>query len=307
MVMNGEVTQMIKASRTAGFLVLLLVYIVASLAGIAVFHLLGSWWFYARLFAADVAATLVVWLAGLLLRNASVYDPYWSVAPLVLLPLGAAALGVFNAGLLAAFAAVALWGLRLTAHWANTFVNLKTQDWRYTQLMVERRSLWFLVNLFGIHLFPTVVVFLALAPAFQYAQDFRSLNLLAILGLVVCVSAAVLQYVADAQMRLFRKQPENRGCVNRLGVWKYSRHPNYLGEILMWWGICLMSLSAPGASPLYAVGALVNTLMFVFISVPMMERRQLDHKPEYAAYRAESGMLLPKLPAFRRTGSNSMK
>jgi steroid 5-alpha reductase family enzyme len=96
-------------------------------------------------------------------------------------------------------------------------------------------------------------------------------------------------------MRHFRKQPENRGHVNRQGLWKYSRHPNYLGEILMWWGVCLLSLSAPGGSPVFAVGALVNTLMFVFVSVPLMERRQLSGKREYAAYKSETGALLPRL------------
>jgi steroid 5-alpha reductase family enzyme len=297
---------MVKTSRGFGFFVLLLVYIAAALLGVAVFRLLPGWGFYPRLFAADAAATLLVWLAGLLLRNASVYDPYWSVAPIVLLILGGLHLGALNAGALLLGAAVALWGIRLTAHWSTTFVSLRTQDWRYTMLKASQPRLWFLINLFGINLFPTVVVFLALAPAFQLMLNYRAVNPGILLGLLVCLAAVALQYAADTQMRRFREKPENRGRVNRAGVWKYSRHPNYLGEILMWWGVCLAALSVPGASVLYAIGPLVNTLMFVFISIPMMERRQLRGKGEYADYKAETGMLLPRLGS-QKTGAETPK
>ena len=286
---------MIRTSRGLGLVVLLITYIAAALIGVAVFGALDGLGFYPRLFAADAAATLFVWFVGLLLQNASVYDPYWSVAPVVMLLLGSVYLGALNAGTLLLGAVVALWGVRLTAHWSTTFINLGAQDWRYTMLRASKPRLWFLVNLFGINLFPTVVVFLVLAPAFEFARYSTTVNLVTVLGLLICLASVTLQLTADAQLRRFRGKPENRGRVNRTGVWKYSRHPNYLGEILMWWGVCVTALSSPGASALYAVGALVNTLMFVFISIPMMERRQQSGKAEYADYMAETGMLLPRL------------
>ena len=294
---------MVSASRGFGFIVLLLVYAAAGLLGVIVFGLAEGWGFFLRLFAADAAATLFVWLTGLILKNASVYDPYWSVAPIVMLSLGALHLGALSSGALLLGAAVALWGIRLTAHWSTTFAGLHVQDWRYTMLKESRPRLWFLVNLFGINLFPTVVVFMALAPAFQLLMNFREINPGFILGLAVCLSAVALQQTADAQLQRFRKRPESGGHVIRAGVWRYSRHPNYLGEILMWWGVCLAALSAPGASALYAIGPLVNTLMFIFISIPLMERRQLRSKAEYAAYKAETGMLLPRLRRRRDTAA----
>ena len=283
----------IKSSRAAGLVVLVLVYAAAACAGAIVFRAAGAWDFYPRLFAADAAATLVVWLVGVFLGNASVYDPYWSVAPVLLLLLGASRSGGYNTGLLLLGAVVALWSIRLTVHWFTTFENLKHQDWRYSMLKNAHPGLWFLVNLFGINLFPTIVVFLALAPAFQFAAIYSGLRPLTVLGLAVSLSAVTLQHTADTQMRRFREKPENRGRVNRAGVWKTIRHPNYLGEILMWWGVCLAALSQPGASLSAAAGAVVNTLMFVFVSVPMMERRQLQNKSEYAEYKAETGALLP--------------
>jgi hypothetical protein len=102
-------------SRGFGFLVLLILYIIAALAGVFTFRLLAAWGFYLRLFAADIAATLFVWVVGLVLRNASVYDPYWSVAPIVMVLLGEAVLGVMNTGLILVTAVVIVWGVRLTA------------------------------------------------------------------------------------------------------------------------------------------------------------------------------------------------
>ena len=140
------------------------------------------------------------------------------------------------------------------------------------------------------NLFPTVVVFLALAPAFQYVLNFRVAE-------PSCRPRAaglrlrrrLCSTSSDAQMRQFRKTTGEQGArQQRMGVRKYSRHPNYLGEILMWWGICLISLSAPGASPVCTPSArFVNTLMFAFISVPMMERRQLE--PKAGVRRLQSG------------------
>ena len=121
-------------------------------------------------------------------------------------------------------------------------------------------------------------------------------NLWTWLGFIVCISAATLQLISDTQAHRFRK--EHRGEVCTIGLWKRSRHPNYLGEILMWWGIYLLYLTI-GISDhswevvlLPAVGALANTCLFVFISIPMMEKRQLANKPGYADYRKRVRMLI---------------
>jgi steroid 5-alpha reductase family enzyme len=290
--------QRIYSSRRLGLLIILFVYILAVFIGLTVFRLTAPWELYIRLFAADLAATVFTWLMSVLFGNSSVYDPYWSVAPIVLVPLTGIYLGRSGAGFILIAGAVLIWGVRLTAHWCATFQNLGVQDWRYTQLKEARRRLWLLVNLFGIHVFPTVVVFLALMPAVVFLQNGAPVNPGTVAAALVCLFAAALQHIADRQMRAFRLSPENAGRVNRAGVWKVSRHPNYLGEILMWWGVYLMMLFSGPSRLVFIAGPAVNTLMFIFISIPMLERRQLMRRPDYAAYRAETGMLLPKLSSF---------
>jgi steroid 5-alpha reductase family enzyme len=285
----------LKQLSAPGFIVLFLIYAIATAVGIFVFLALTDYKLLIGLFAADIVATLFVWLIGLLLKNSSVYDPYWSVAPVVMAPLVAAYLKIMNAGVFLLLGVIMFWGIRLTVHWAFTFKNLSVQDWRYTQLKKSNPRLWFIINLFGIHLVPTIVVFLVMIPAFQFIMDFTFLNTGIILSACLCLFAVIIQIFSDTQMRRFRKIITNTYKVNREGLWKYIRHPNYLGEILMWWGVYFMLLSARPDLWLAIVGPMVNTMMFIFISIPLMERRQLDNKPGYAQYKACTGMLFPKI------------
>lgn len=119
-------------------------------------------------FAGDIAATLVVWIFGLIYENSSLYDPYWSVAPVVILPLWTYLKdgGISAAGVMFSMAAVIWRGGRLTYNWAAGWHGLKHQDWRYTMLKEKTGKLWFFINLTGINLMPTVRVFLGMVPAY---------------------------------------------------------------------------------------------------------------------------------------------
>lgn len=149
------------------------------------------------------------------------------------------------------------------------------------------------MNFFGIQLFPTLVVYACILPGIKLiAADGSGHNGWTVMGAAVCVFAAVLQLVADVQMQRFRRQA-HKGQLISFGLWKYARHPNYLGEILMWWGVYLMMLVNLPNCWYLGVGALVNTLMFLCISIPMAEKRLAQYKPEFAAYRRRTRMLLP--------------
>jgi len=110
--------------------------------------------------------------------------------------------------------------------------------------------------------------------------------------IAACVSllGIGLEHFADQESRHFRLV--HPGKVNDSGLWKYSRHPNYLGEITMWWGIYLMLLAIDPSKYWFFLGPLANTLLFLFISIPLMEGRQIKNKPDYLAYQAKTSMLL---------------
>ncbi|MDR0368122.1 MAG: DUF1295 domain-containing protein [Bacteroidales bacterium] len=281
----------IKQSKSASYLIVVLMYVVATLTGIFVFSFNKSGEDILFLFLADFVATVVIWLFGWWIGNSSAYDPYWSVAPPIILTFLAFHYGIFSTSAILLLIAVWFWAVRLTVNWIYTFPNFCHQDWRYTKLKEENPKIWQLVNFTGIHFVPTLVVFIALIPAIYTLQVDISANIFTCLSFALCIGAALLQLVSDIQMHRFRKHHKGKVCCE--GLWKYSRHPNYLGEILMWWGVCFIYISI---APQYwwLIGCpLVNNALFVFVSVPMMEKQQLSSKPDYADYIKVTGRIIP--------------
>ena len=278
----------LKQNRGVSFIIVALVYILAAAVGIAVYKALPfDWWL--SLLIADAAATVLTFAFSVIFRNASVYDPYWSVQPIVI--IAAFAIGkeltVIRALLLAA---IIFWGVRLTANWAYTFADLTHQDWRYTMLKEQTGAFYPFVNFTGIHMVPTLIVYGCTLPAVYAFLNEGRWNAGSIVFFCLSVGAALMQGTADIQMHRFRKH--RTGPFIRNGLWKYSRHPNYLGEILMWWGIALSVISVyPGVWYL-ASGALANTVLFLTVSIPMADKRQ-SRKDGFEEYKKETWMLLP--------------
>ncbi len=278
----------IKQNRGISFLIIAAVYILATLAGIAVYQALPfSWWL--KLLLADVAATVLTFVFSVIFGNASVYDPYWSVQPIVI--LWAYAIGVpLTPERVLLLAAVTLWGVRLTANWAYTFKDLTHQDWRYTMLHDTTGIFYPLINFTGIHMVPTLIVYLCTLPAAYAFVEEGALNAGCIAGVLLSLGATLLQGAADWQMQRFRAQ--QTGGFIRVGLWKYARHPNYLGEIVMWWGVGLAVFALFPNKPMLLIGAAANTLLFFSVSIPMAERRQ-GRKEGFAEYKAQTRLLLP--------------
>ena len=289
-----------KEFRSISFIVITIVYILALSIGILAYQSLActGWHYLWQLFVADVVATVVVWFFGLLFRNVSVYDPYWSVAPPVMLTLWAYQTDAWTGATILLLAAVWYWGIRLTGNWAFTFKNLNSEDWRYAKYRTERHPLVFhFINFFGLNMMPTVIVFLVMIPGFVLIEATAPANAVCGLGFLMCMVAATVQLIADTQRHRFAK--DHKGQICEVGLWKHGRHPNYFGEILMWWGVWVMYLSLRiGNSAGFTFydpcfgGAVLNTCLFRFISVPLMEKRQLQNKPGYADYQKRTRMFL---------------
>lgn len=277
-------------SKSIGVVIITIIYILATIIGVITYNSIDCNNKLLSLFIADVVATLVVWLFGVIFNNSSIYDPYWSVAPPLLLTFFAIEASSFGTPVRLTLLIVWLWAIRLTGNWAYTFSNLSKQDWRYDKYKGDFPKLWHLVNLFGINLMPTLIVFLAMIPAIELIDlNPISYNIFTILGILISLVAVALELVSDIQAHSFRK--ENRGKVCNIGLWKSSRHPNYLGEILFWWGLFIIYISVAPGEWLTAIGAVANTLLFIFVSIPLMEKRQLATKPAYAEYRRNTRML----------------
>ncbi len=278
----------LKQSRAASFIVVTFVYILSAIVGVVVYRALTFDWWLALLIA-DAVATVVTFIFSLIFKNASVYDPYWSVQPPVILFAFAIGKDLTAFGLLLLIA-VSFWAVRLTANWAYTFANLNHQDWRYTMLKEKTGAFSPIINFVGIHMVPTLVVYGCILPAVYAVREGLSGNVASFAFICLSLCAATMQGIADIEMHKFRKNRD--GAFIRRGLWKYSRHPNYLGEILMWWGVGLsVSCAAPDAWYL-AAGALANTVLFFAVSIPMADKRQ-SRKDGFAEYKKHTRMILP--------------
>jgi steroid 5-alpha reductase family enzyme len=249
---------------------------------------------------ANVAATVVIFLFSLAYRNSSFYDAYWSVAPIAIAlywALAPEALGADGARQVTVVALVSLWGVRLTYNWARGWRGFDHEDWRYVDLRRRSGRAFWLVSFLGIHLLPTIVVFLgclALLPALTSGRaPFGALDALAAL---VTAGAIWIEARADEQLRRFRAAAPDPGAILSEGLWALSRHPNYFGEIGFWWGLYLFALAADPSYWWTIAGPLAITLLFLSVSLPLIEKRMRERRPDFAAHAERTSAVIPWFP-----------
>lgn len=288
-------------SRATAFTVVTACYLVAGAAALATALLLRHHHPLTVAFVADLVATVVVFALSMALANSSLYDPYWSVAPpVVAIAWAAVSRDHLGTGAtvrqIVVISLVAVWAIRLTGNWAIGWRGLTQEDWRYIHLRdtTHGRLPWWLVSFVGVQLVPTLVVFAGMLPLWPALGAPRhSFNAIDGLATVVTAGSIAIETIADNQMRAFTRNADNRGRTIDVGLWSRSRHPNYLGEIGMWCGLFLFGLAADPHWWWTVVGPLVMVGLFEAASIPMMEDRSLQRRPEYADYQARVPKLLP--------------
>ncbi len=140
-----------------------------------------------------------------------------------------------------------------------------------------------------------VVVAYSAIHASIYAIEVSGSLPLLILGGALWLIGFFFESVGDAQLDTFLKNPENKGRLMRYGLWQYSRHPNYFGEVTMWWGIWLMILPLP-LSALALVSPFTITGLILFVSgIPLLEAGLAKH-PEFAEYKRTTSVFIPWWP-----------
>lgn len=251
------------------------------------------------LLAADLAATVVVFVFSRVFDNSSFYDPYWSVAPIAIVPfLVSRSADGWSPRATLVMALVTFWGLRLTLNWLSGWEGLKHEDWRYVDIRKKAgpRLQW-VAAFFAVHLLPTMMVFMgcfALMPAL--VAPAKGLNALDVVAAAVTLGATLIEMISDLQLHRFTATCKPGEIMNR-GLWRFSRHPNYFGEVAFWWGLWLFGVAADPSQALWTlVGPGAMTALFVFASVPMLDKRSLARRPAYAEHMKRVSALVPWFP-----------
>jgi steroid 5-alpha reductase family enzyme len=247
-----------------------------------------------------LTATLAVFLLSFTFDNTSLFDPYWSLAPIAFAlywALGSASPEVNAARQVLAAGLVAIWGLRLTWNWARGWRGLGHEDWRYADWRAKAGSHYWPVSFLVFHLIPSIQVLLgslALFPA--VARSGAPLGPLDLLAALVTMAAIAIETIADRQLLQFTRSEREPHEILATGLWAWCRHPNYLGEVTFWWGLYLFGLAADPTWWWTIVGPLSITAMFVFGSIPLIEARMLERRPRYAEIQKTTPALLPRPP-----------
>lgn len=281
------------SQKTTSLLIILIMYIAAVFIGVVTFLNLNVESIFLKVFIADLSATIFIYLAGLIFKNSSLYDPYWSVIPPMITILISIYFGVFfHTPILLLNLAILIWAIRLTYNWMLTWTGFDYIDWRYVMIKEKTPKIWLLTNFLAIHFFPTVIVFIQLIGTIYYINGAQTINYITVLAFIVIVIAASIQLIADKQMRDFKENKVNQRKIINVGLWKYSRHPNYFGEVLMWFGVYLFYFSYTLKIDYIILMPIIMLAMFIFISIPMMEKKILKTRPEYEEYQKNVSMLL---------------
>ena len=246
---------------------------------------------------ADLGATLGIFIASMFFNNSSLYDPFWSVIPIALVIAAFWISGLeltITSGVI--LFAVITWGVRLTYNFLRSWPGLKHEDWRYQNFRKSTGPLYWLVSLSGIHVFPTFLVFAGMGGALECMLLGTTENTgIVLAGGIICLLATVIEGVADNQLLAFN-QTKVPGSIITDGLWAYSRHPNYFGEWLFWFGLAVVAWGGGASWQWVVAGPLTMWALFIFASIPMLDKRSMERRPAYAEHMKSVSGFLPLPP-----------
>jgi steroid 5-alpha reductase family enzyme len=291
-----QMNKQISLNRPASIWLSIFIYLLAIAAAILVARLFSGYHPLVMIAAGDLAATILVFVFSVLLNNSSAYDPYWSVKPIVIAVAYPFFFDLQSLDLRQwlVLAGVALYAVRLTTNFYRDWPGFIHEDWRYVNFRKSSGKAYWLVSFLAIHLFPTIMTYLgclALFPLFD--GEGKPFLLMDVIAAIVLYGSVIYAFIADEQLRTFRMKPGNKGKTITTGLWRLSRHPNYLGEISTWWGLALFAYAAAFENWWTFAGPVAITLMFLFASIPLIEKRNLERRKNYREYLSKVPMLLP--------------
>jgi steroid 5-alpha reductase family enzyme len=188
---------------------------------------------------------------------------------------------------------VILWGLRLAIHIYSRNKN-KKEDFRYKKWREEWGKTFYIRSFLQVYLFQGLLMLVIISPLILTSKANSAVTALSYVGILVWLIGFFFESVGDYQLSKFI-ETKKKGEIMTKGLWKYTRHPNYFGEVTMWWGIFIIS-SQINWSPLLLISPLTITFLILFVSgIPMLEEKYKDN-PEFKKYKKRTSVFFPLPP-----------
>jgi steroid 5-alpha reductase family enzyme len=243
-----------------------------------------------------LAMMFALWLASLFLKDASIVDIFWGIGFIVIVwtSFAVAPQGYLPRKQLIC-TLVTIWGLRLALHIAIRNWG-KPEDFRYAKWRKENGARWWWFSLFQVFLLQGFLMWIISTPliAAQTSGFPAILTPLDMIGVTIWVLGLVFEATGDLHLLLFKANRANEGRILRAGLWKYTRHPNYFGEAVLWWGYYVIALAAGEGWTIFSPILMIWLLLRVS-GVAMLERT-MTLKPDYDDYMQKTSAFLPWFP-----------
>ena len=236
-----------------------------------------------------------LWLLSLVLKDASIIDIFWGFGFVITAWFYYYSLDSQGIRSLLICGLVSIWGLRLSIHLAIRNVG-KGEDYRYRAWRETNGNNWWWLSFFRVFLLQGLILWIISSP-FLMAMSSPSakLQVLDYVGIALFAIGFFFEAVGDWQLTQFKKNPANKGKVLQTGLWGITRHPNYFGDALLWWGFFCFSLSNPSGWQ-YVFSPLFMTFLLMNVSgVALLEQKLNKTKTDYQAYRERVPAFFPKI------------
>lgn len=240
----------------------------------------------------------LLWLLSLQIKNASIVDIFWGFGFVVLAYVYYFSVedGVDTRQILL-LAIVTIWGLRLAGYifWRNRGHG---EDPRYVKWRESNGARWWWQSYFQVFMLQGALMVIISAPllgAQYYGDNGGNLTILDGLAVLIWLFGFAFEAGGDAQLALFKANPENKGKVLDTGFWRYTRHPNYFGDATQWWAYYLIALAAGAWWTVF--GPIIMTFFLLRVSgVVLLEKSLTQTKPQYADYIRRTSAFIPLPP-----------
>jgi steroid 5-alpha reductase family enzyme len=247
-----------------------------------------------------VAYFILFFIIGQLTKNNSVVDIGWGLGYVVLTTFHLLTATSVTITALIVSVLVFIWGLRLSYYIAKRNLG-KEEDYRYKQMRKKWGNKQVLFAFFQVYMLQALFLYIVATPIIiSFAGGATKLSIISMVGILVWIVGFLFEAVGDKQLKVFLKNPQNKGKLMTTGLWKFTRHPNYFGEATMWWGIFLLALpSAYGV--LGIISPILITYLLLFVSgVPMLEKKY-ENNEAFQKYARRTSKFFP-LPPKREKG-----
>lgn len=245
-------------------------------------------------FVVLISCLSILWIISLIVKDASIIDIFWGIGFVIVAWFYRTRLHLTDTRSLVYCLLISIWGLRLSLHLA--FRNIgKGEDYRYQEWRNQYKQSWWWVSFFRVFLLQGVLLWIissVFVPAISKSTS--TLNVIDYLGILLWTIGFAFEAIGDWQLTQFKKDPTNKGQLLQTGLWALTRHPNYFGDALLWWGFYLFAFSNSGY--IYVFSPAIMTFLLMKVSgVALLEQKLQATKPQYADYSKNVPAFFPKL------------